>query len=60
MASAAERIEHVLEALADAGENRRLAEHHHQIQEVFRLVAFERHHPFLIVQSERGFVQESA
>src|SRR3989338_6088516 len=56
--SAAERVERFLEALADAGENRRIAqrvagafgfaERHHEIQEVFRLIAFKRHHPFLV------------
>ena len=60
--SAAERIERFLESLADAGENRRVAQgvarafgfakRHHEIQEVFGLIAFEGHHPLLIVQPE--------
>ena len=60
--SAAKRVERFLEALANAGENRRIAqrearafgfaERHHEIQEVFRLIAFKRHHPFLVIQPE--------
>ena len=60
--SAAERVERFLEALANAGENRRIAQRvagalgfakrHHEIQEVFRFIAFKRHDPFLVIQPE--------
>src|SRR4029079_16697770 len=60
--SAAERVEHFLEALANTGKNRCItqrvtgtfgfAERHHKIQKVLRLIALNRHHPFLIIQPE--------
>src|SRR5436309_781765 len=58
-----EGIEGLFEAFVDAGEDRRvaqgvaaplgLAQGHHEIKEVFRLVAFEGHDPFLVVQPKR-------
>ena len=30
-----------------------MAQFHHQVEEIFRLVAFERHHEFLVVKAER-------
>src|SRR3989454_12651878 len=55
-----EGVKGLFEALVDAGEDRRVAqgvaaplgfaEGHHEIEEVFRLVAFEGHDPFLVVQ----------
>ena len=60
--STAERVECFLEAFANAGENWGIAQRvsgalsfakrHHEIQEVFRFIAFKRHHPFLIIQPE--------
>src|SRR5437899_13017682 len=57
-----EGVEGLFEAFVDAGEDWRvaqgvaaplgLAQGHHEIKEVLRLVAFQRDHPFLVLQSE--------
>src|SRR5437867_3082003 len=57
-----EGVKGLFEALVDAREDRGIAQGvaaplgfaqgHDQVQEVFRLVAFERDHPFLVVQAE--------
>src|SRR2546428_13718822 len=57
-----EGVKGLFEALMDAGEDRRVAQGvaaplgfaqgHHEIKEVLRLVAFEGHDPFLVVQPE--------
>ncbi len=54
--SAAERVEHFLKTLANAGKNRGVAQgiaralgfaqRHHKFQKVSRRIAFERHHSF--------------
>ena len=61
-ALAAEGVERFLEALANAGENRGVTQRvsgalsftkrHHEIQKVFRFIAFKRDDPFLIIQPE--------
>src|SRR5437879_9188902 len=57
-----EGVKGLFEALVDAREDRGIAQGvaaplgfaqgHDQVQEVFRLVAFEGHDPFLVIQSE--------
>lgn len=58
----AEGIEGFFHGLADAGENRRIAQgiprsfgftqRHHEVEEVFRLIAFEGYDPFLVIETE--------
>src|SRR3989442_11528724 len=58
-----EGVKGLFEALVDAREDRGIAQGvaaplgfaqgHDQVQEIFRLVAFEGHDPFLVIQSKR-------